>query len=103
MGLQLVTLVGVWTIVGMLEDPDILQKEFTEWFRALLAEHGLTKMEAAVALGMRSPRSVEVWTRGHALPSYPHLVAIVRAFGVLPPALEPPEPEEPPTGAAEGW
>ena len=87
----------------MLDDPKALQAEFTDWFRGLLRDHDLTKMEAAGVLGFRTQRSVEVWARGAALPSYPHLVAIVRAFGELPPALVPAEREAPPTSGAGGW
>lgn len=82
---------------GVSENGDVrdLQREFTAWFRGLLASHEMTKFEAAVALGFRTQRSVEVWLRGGSLPSYPNLVAIVRAFGELPPGLELPESDEP--------
>ena len=82
----------------------IKDPEFREWWRDLLRRERLSQAKAAWRLSAHSsvhPRTVEKWALGTSLPSYPHLVSIVRAFGELPPALAgeaPCESDGPATG-----
>ena len=62
--------------------------EFGHWVRLMRSRRGLTQDEAAWAIGVASS-TVGHWETGyHRSPTYAQLVAAVRLFRELPPALD---------------
>jgi hypothetical protein len=61
---------------------------FGSWFGGLLADEGVSQEEAARRIGV-SVRAVGRWVRSESEPRYQELVRLCRAFGKVPPLLEP--------------
>ena len=65
--------------------------ELREWLERMLDERGLNRADLQWMLGAyrrTSANTIDSWFYGKTVPSYPVLVALVLAFGELPPALQ---------------